>query len=86
MLGLGASHLSLISPRGFGQAALKHRVMAIKSLNQLLAQPQLSDAAGEAAFGASMSLLFQSAYMPDGMVDFFTMIRGCMSVEKSSEL
>jgi hypothetical protein len=77
MLGLGASHLSTISPSSYADAALKHRITAMKELNEHMARPDLNLADAEAAFAAMLSLTFQSAYMPDGMIDFLTMVRGC---------
>lgn len=77
MLGLGASHLSLLTPHGYEKAALKHRVLAISALNKHLAKPGLTNQDAEAAFGAMLNLTFQSAYMNDGLVDFLTMVRGC---------
>ncbi|KAF4977512.1 hypothetical protein FZEAL_5991 [Fusarium zealandicum] len=80
MLGLGASHLGLLTPSGYEKAALKHRVTAIKSLNNHLSRPNLSKQDAEAAFGAMLVLTFQSAYMAEGLGDFLTMIRGCWLV------
>lgn len=80
MLGLGASHLSLLSPADYGKSALKHRVTAIQSLNEHLSKPNLSQADSDAAFGAMLALTFQAAYMADGLVDFFTMVRGCFLI------
>jgi hypothetical protein len=77
MLGLGASHLSLLTPSGYEKAALKHRVLAISALNKHLAKPGLTNRDAEAAFGAMLNLTFQSAYMNDGLIDFLTMVRGC---------
>lgn len=77
MLGLGASHLGVLGVEDHGQDALNHRVRAISSLNQHIAGRTFSLADCDAAFGAMLSLTYQSAYMPDGMVDFFSMIRGC---------
>ncbi|KAH7161355.1 hypothetical protein EDB81DRAFT_784547 [Dactylonectria macrodidyma] len=80
MLALGASHLDLISPSGYKKAALKHRVIAIKSLNGHLSKPNLSVQEAEAAFGAMLNLTFQAAQIADGLVDFLTMIRGCFLI------
>ena len=77
MLGLGASHISILSTADYGKAALKHRVAAIKALNEHLSKPDLSMHEAEAAFGAIIALTFQSAYMPEGLMDFLTMVRGC---------
>lgn len=80
MLGLGASHLGLLTPVDYNKVALKHRVTAIRELNSHLSQPNLSKSGGEAAFAAVLVLTFQSSYMADGMVDFLTMVRGCESL------
>lgn len=78
MLGLGASHLGLLTPSGYEKAALKHRVTAIGALNKHLTKPCFTQQDAEAAFGAMLNLTFQSAYMAEGLIDFLTMVRGCM--------
>lgn len=80
MLGLGASHLGLLTPSGYEKAALKHRVTAISALNKHLTKPHFTQQDAEAAFGAMLNLTFQSAYMSDGLIDFLTMVRGCWLV------
>ncbi|PTD01867.1 hypothetical protein HYE67_005931 [Fusarium culmorum] len=80
MLGLGASHLGLLTPSGYEKAALKHRVIAIGALNKHLTKAIFTQQDAEAAFGAMLNLTFQSAYMTDGLVDFLTMVRGCWLV------
>lgn len=77
MLGLGASHLSLLVPSAFNRDALRHRVKAIKLLNDFLSRPNLSLPDTEAAFASILALTFQAAHMPDGLADFLTMTRGC---------
>ncbi|UNI18305.1 hypothetical protein JDV02_004579 [Purpureocillium takamizusanense] len=88
MLGLGASHLSLLVPspspsssssssRSHVQDALRHRVAAIKLLNEFLARGPHATADIDAAFAAILSLTYQAAHMPDGLYDFLTMTRGC---------
>jgi hypothetical protein len=77
MLALGAQHLTLCSNTDYTRQALGHRIQAIKALNLQLSKPNPSKAEGDAAFGAAMSLTFQSSYMPDGLIDFISMIRGC---------
>jgi hypothetical protein len=77
MLGLGASHLSLLAPGDFKHSALQHRVTAIERLNKFLSKPKLSIPDTEAAFAAILTLTFQAAHMPDGLADFLTMTRGC---------
>lgn len=79
MLALGASHLGTLNGQGYEREALNHRVYAIKALNAHLAKPNLTVADGDAAFGTLLNLLFQSVYITEGMVDFFSMIRGCAS-------
>ena len=77
MLGLGASHLSLLTPAGYVKDALRHRVAAIKLLNEFLARGPHTTANVDAAFAAILSLTYQAAHMPDGLYDFLTMTRGC---------
>ncbi|KAH6867613.1 C6 transcription factor [Thelonectria olida] len=77
MVGLGASHLSLLAPTGYVQDALQHRVVAIKRLNEFLARRQHSASDAVAAFAAILVLTYQAAHMPDGLYDFLTMTRGC---------
>jgi hypothetical protein len=77
MLGLGASHLTIHACGDYSSHALTHRVQAIKSLNSVLSRPNLSQEDGDAAFATIMSLTFQSSYMPEGMFDFVSMVRGC---------
>ncbi|CAG9937126.1 unnamed protein product, partial [Clonostachys rosea f. rosea IK726] len=82
VLGLAASHLTLASRNevDYSAHALSHRVQAINSLNTALSKPCASRAEGDARFATLMALTFQSSYMPDGMVDFLAMIRGCTVV------
>ncbi|KAL0941737.1 C6 zinc finger domain-containing protein [Colletotrichum truncatum] len=80
MLGLGASHLELCSATtgaASSSQALGHRVKAIQALNARLSSPGLSKVDGDAAFAAMMALTFQASYMPEGMYDFISMVRGC---------
>ncbi|EJT80084.1 hypothetical protein GGTG_00089 [Gaeumannomyces tritici R3-111a-1] len=85
MLGLAASHLSLIAPAGFENQAISHRVAAIRLLNQALSTPCASSVEGDARFAAIMALTFQAAYMPEGgMMEFVSLIRGCNVVARST--
>ncbi|KAL8392332.1 hypothetical protein RB595_002502 [Gaeumannomyces hyphopodioides] len=85
MLGLAASHLSLITPTGFENQAISHRVTAIRLLNQALSTPCASTVEGDARFAAIMALTFQAAYMPEGgMMEFVSLIRGCNVVARST--
>ncbi|PNP59230.1 hypothetical protein FNYG_14990 [Fusarium nygamai] len=77
MLGLAASHLSLCGDTDYSTHALSHRVHAIALLNQALSKPCKSKVEASARFATVMALVFQSSYMPEGMVEFMIMIRGC---------
>jgi hypothetical protein len=77
MLGLGASHLGLLTDSDFSSQALTHRVAAIKLLNRSLGQPCASRAEGDARFATIMALTFQASYLPEGMLEFLSMVRGC---------
>ncbi|KAK4220025.1 hypothetical protein QBC37DRAFT_436347 [Rhypophila decipiens] len=83
MLGLAASHLSLYG-QDYTSQALSHRVQAIQSLNKSLNKPCSSRAEGDARFGAIMALTFQASCMPEGMVEFLSMVRGCHIVAAHS--
>lgn len=85
MLGLGASHLGMLNNQGYMKEALDHRVKAIKCLNEFLNKGCKTQADADAAFGTVLSLTFQSSYMPDGLGDFLSMIRGCESRSTTSQ-
>ena len=85
MLGLAASHLNLYTG-DCTQQALSHRVTAIQALNESLSQPCRSAAEGDARFGAIMALTFQASCMPEGMLEFLSMIRGCHIIGASGVL
>lgn len=80
MLGLAASHLSLCDTVDFSSQALTHRVEAIKLFNQRLSKPCVSKAEADARYATIMALTFQSSYMPEGMLEFMVMLRGCTVV------
>ncbi|KXJ90481.1 hypothetical protein Micbo1qcDRAFT_70844 [Microdochium bolleyi] len=82
ILGLAASHLGLCTGEDFESKALSHRVTAINLLNEKLSQPCKTQQDGDALFGAVMVLAFQAAYLPDAMLEFITMVRGCDLVSK----
>ncbi|CAH0047404.1 unnamed protein product [Clonostachys solani] len=84
MLGLAASHLCLSGGGDHEAEALEHRVKSIKLLNQALCKPSISKTESDARFSTLMVLTFQSSYMPDGMLEVFHMIRGCMVLTKST--
>jgi len=84
MLGLAASHLSLMDGGAdFTRQAITHRVTAMQLINESLGRPAASQAEGDARFATMMALVFQSSYMADGMLEFISMIRGCGIVEKT---
>lgn len=80
MLGLAASHLSLSGDTDYTAQALSHRVHAITLLNQALSKPCKSKVDADARIATVMTLIFQSSYMFEGMVEFIIMIRGCRAV------
>ncbi|KAI8417480.1 hypothetical protein FOFC_00035 [Fusarium oxysporum] len=80
MLGLAASHLSLSGDTDYTAQALSHRVHAITLLNQALSKPCKSKVEADARIATVMTLIFQSSYMFEGMVEFIIMIRGCRAV------
>lgn len=78
MLALGASHLNLLLDGGtYNEAAIHHRVTAIKGLNKFLSSAHLNLHNADAAFAATLILAFQSYQMEEGLIEFLTMIRGC---------
>jgi hypothetical protein len=90
MLALGATHLSITTPDNLNSQALTHRVEAVKLLNKALCRPAVTKEEADARFATFMILTFQSSCMADGVVDFLTMLRGCIlqgdvvSVERSA--
>ncbi|KAJ6788352.1 hypothetical protein PWT90_07292 [Aphanocladium album] len=77
MLGLGASHLSIISPSSYTQAALKHRITALEGFKRFISSAGQSRENADAAFATALVLTFQATQMKDGLNDFLTMVRGC---------
>ncbi|KAJ4150205.1 hypothetical protein LMH87_010964 [Akanthomyces muscarius] len=77
MLGLGASHLSIITPNSYTRAALRHRVTALEGFKKFISTAGQSREHADAAFATALVLTFQATQMRDGLNDFLTMIRGC---------
>jgi hypothetical protein len=82
MLGLAAwsldhHSLALAGPPSYSPAALSHRVAAIRLLNGSLSKPCSCPEEGTARYATMMALTFQSSYLPDGMLEFVAMTRGC---------
>ncbi|RMZ77321.1 hypothetical protein DV737_g4441, partial [Chaetothyriales sp. CBS 132003] len=86
LLGLGASHLYRLDHQArYNSAAVAHRGHAITGLNQAIAKDICSQADADAMLAAVYALTFQSVYMDDGLVDFMTMVRGCMLITERVE-
>lgn len=85
ILSLGASHLSLISPRPdeYTPLALAHRGKALKHLSDALATvDQCTKTDLDFILATTYALTFQANYMTDGLVDFAVMVRGCTTVTR----
>ncbi|ROW03078.1 hypothetical protein VMCG_05762 [Cytospora schulzeri] len=80
ILGAAASHLSLTSSDNYASQALAHRVTSIQALNSALSRPAASAAEADARFVTMFMLVYQSSYIPDGMYEFLSMLRGCYLV------
>src|SRR4051794_9690477 len=77
ILGMAASHLQLSTGQNLHGTAMHHRILAIKGSNEAISRTPRKGADGDALLGACYALTFQSAYMPEGLPDFFQMVRGC---------
>ncbi|KAL4939328.1 hypothetical protein BDV06DRAFT_38353 [Aspergillus oleicola] len=80
MLSLGASHCSLITPRGnnYAPAAIAYRGKSIKALSTVLAKgDDCTVSEMDGALATCYTLTFQAHHMSDGVVDFAVMVRGC---------
>lgn len=80
MLGLGASDLAMLSSNlsNFNSSALSHRVRSIQLLKQATSQPPKDKYEADARFATIMVLAQQSAYIPEALTDYFTILRGCV--------
>jgi len=76
VLALGAAHVAQNGDPSSTAQALKHRVAAMKLVNEQLAQPARSQADGDALLGSIMILSAQSALLPDAMIEYMTLTRG----------
>ncbi|QYT03395.1 Zn(2)-C6 fungal-type domain-containing protein [Trichoderma simmonsii] len=81
ILGLSAQHLTLFHGADYSIQALDLRVAAINGLNEALSQPCLTTIDADARYAAIIALTYQSAYMPDAMMEFITMLRGWMFIQ-----
>lgn len=81
ILGLAAQHLTLFRGGDYSIQALDLRVAAINGLNEALSQPCLTSTDADARYAAIIALTYQSAYMPDAMMEFIMMMRGWMFIQ-----
>lgn len=81
VLGLAAQHLTLFRGGDYAIQALDLRVAAINGLNEALSQPCLTSTDADARYAAIIALTYQSAYMPDAMMEFIMMMRGWMFIQ-----
>jgi hypothetical protein len=77
VLGLAASHLELTTGTDLHSVAIHHRILAIKGSNAAISQPHRTGSDADALLASCYALTFQSAYMRDGLPEFFQMVRGC---------
>ncbi|KAL1647015.1 hypothetical protein SLS61_007612 [Didymella pomorum] len=77
ILALSASHLDAVSNAGAAEQAIRHRILAVKSLNEALSVPPKSRSEQDARMAAALALAFQSSHLQDGLAEFLTMVRGC---------
>ncbi|KLJ12933.1 hypothetical protein EMPG_12100 [Blastomyces silverae] len=78
VLSLGASHSALLHPQArYRTDAVYHRGLALAGLRELISKESHSGVELDVLLAICYSLLFQSAEMADGLVDFISMMRGC---------
>jgi hypothetical protein len=82
MLALSAADIASNEPQPSELAclAIAHRVKAIRALNQALSKGVQDFEEGNAMLATCYSLVFQSALMEDGLVEFMTFVRGVVLV------
>ena len=78
ILGMAASHLELSTGQNLRDTAIRHRILAIKGSNEAISKTPRKGADGDALLAACYALVFQSTYIPEGLPDFFQMVRGCV--------
>lgn len=77
ILGMSASHLELLTGEPLGPVAIHHRLLAVQGSNAAISRKARTGSDGDALLGSCYLLAFQSSYMKDGLLEFFTMVRGC---------
>jgi hypothetical protein len=83
MLALSASDLEALSRQPSSeltQAAMSHRILAIKSLNRALPTGMHSLEDGNAMLATCYILLCQSTLIGEGLPEYLTFVRGCVLV------
>lgn len=83
MLALSATDIhTLRSPweKDFHVKALEYRVKSIESLNKAVSAGIESFEKGNAILATCYSLMFQSVMLKEALADYFSFIRGCVSV------
>lgn len=77
ILALAASHMGAVSSTNAAESAIRHRILAVQSLNEALSVPPKSRNEQDARLAAALALTCQSSHIEDGLAEFLTMIRGC---------
>lgn len=92
MLALAASELSLIDRRKSPERALAlqhtsiyHRSRAVSSLSRATQRGIPSSAEGNAMLATILSLIFQSTFLADGLVEYMSFIRGAIVVSSQMD-
>jgi hypothetical protein len=80
MLGLGASRLAMHAPKNStpSTSGLAHRVKAVQLLGEAMKTDPKDKQEADARFATLMCLTFQSSCLAEGLIDFLTMLRGCV--------
>jgi hypothetical protein len=77
ILAMSASHLELLTGVSLCSLAIHHRLLAVQGSNAALSKRNRTGSDGDALLGSCYLLTFQSIYMKDGLLEYFTMVRGC---------
>ena len=83
LLALGLSHISFGEPLGTHRnEEAKHRALAIRGVNNLIAKDQWSATENDALLVTLYTLLFACSYAGDSIFDFFTLGRAAGNMTK----
>jgi hypothetical protein len=87
ILGYSASDLISTSEPGLAEAAMAHRVKAIRAIKRALGNSAATEQPGtdmfeegNALMATCFALTYQSVFLDDGMVEYMTFIRGIVIV------